>query len=488
MTFNGERKSWLILLEGREKSPFAPQNNNLLRVPEKPGAYIESTDTGVLYITQPIGFMVEDDADALAKQDELSSWLITDEPVPLEFDNEPGRTYYVKIDGDIPDFNRVANLRRGTITFVCPDPYGYGEEQGPYLFENDAITIENKGTAEAYPIIETTALQKSTSFMVAKGEEDFFMIGQPYDVDLETIEQFPQVAFYPMDSTNGWSPITEGFFFDDEVSGGTVTNGTITAENGRFGVSSYGTSQPGWHGPAVRRSLPKDMEDFSMTFGVGAFNNGNGIGKVMALLLDDNDDIVASIGLLNTRLGSKNIRVLVRMNDGDNIRRHRVMDYPGDEGNESTVFSGSPLNIQLRREGDHFYARTWQVRDGVPHARHSEDIIDDTVEFQRPVRQVALFFAKYEDNPVFNMYTYGFRVKDNNTRIMDEDQIPYIVEKDDKIVINTKEEVVMINDEPVTDLKAFGANYFMLDKGGNHLFTFPEGYFDSTIKWIERFK
>ncbi|WP_062323693.1 distal tail protein Dit [Halolactibacillus sp. JCM 19043] len=129
LIFNGETKEWLFLLEGRQKSPFAPITNNLLRVPGKAGAYIQSSKTDVLYINQPVGFIVEDDVDALDKLDQLKSWLLTSEPVELQFPDEPDRVYYAKVEGDISDFARFGNQRRGTITFICPDPYAYGPER-----------------------------------------------------------------------------------------------------------------------------------------------------------------------------------------------------------------------------------------------------------------------------------------------------------------------------------------------------------------------
>lgn len=110
MTFNHIRKPWLYLLEGRQKSPFAPIQNNLITVTGMPGAYVGSKETGVLYITQPVGFIVKDDEHALQLKDELSEWLVTKEAVPLEFDDEPGRTYYAEIEGTIEDFNSFTTL------------------------------------------------------------------------------------------------------------------------------------------------------------------------------------------------------------------------------------------------------------------------------------------------------------------------------------------------------------------------------------------
>ena len=489
-TFNGIKKSWIIMRQGREKAPFASLTRNVLTVPGMPGGYLQSTDIEPLIINQPIAFFASDDEHALQLKDELAAWLVTDEPAPLQFDDEPGRTYYAVVQNTLEDFEKFVELRQGTIQFLCLDPFAYGPVYQSE-FENDAVTAVNEGTAEAFPIIEATAKESVTSFMVTKGEQDYFMVGRPFDIDLDVIEQYPEVARWNMDTLTGWSHVTEGFFLDDEVTGGTVSGSNIevVGSGGSFTPVSYGSPRSGWYGPAVRTSLPQAVGDFSITLGCQANNNGNGIGKVMAIFLDENDDIVASIGLINARMGTQNVRVLARMNDGQNIVRRRVMDYPGDTGPESTVFSRRSLNIRLRREGNKFEAYTWQVReDGTPHARHGETIIDDTPEFQRPIHQVLLFFARYENYPVFPMYIHGLRVHENNTLLMDESMIPYIAHEGDQIRIDSKNEIVSINGEPATHLKDFGSNYFTLSPGVNHLFVFPENSFETVVKWQERFK
>jgi len=412
--------------------------------------------------------------------------LLSGSKKELKFTDEDALFYATLQNSEVPEED--SNSLIATIVFLCSDPYKYGAEKVAE-FSTDAAIIHNEGTAPSYPVIEATAKQSVTSFMVAKGNEDYFMVGQPYDIDKEAIERYPDVAFYPMESLNGWSPMTEGFLFNDEVTGGIVTNGSVEVNGGTsFSPSTFGTQQSGWYGPAIRRSLPDPVGDFQITFGTSLYSNGNGIGKVMAILLDENDDIVASVGLINTRMGTRNARVLARMNDGKNITRTRVMDYPGDNGNESTVFSSTPLNIQLTREGNRFIAKTWQVSNGVAHARHSEEIISDVEGFQRPVHQVALFFAKYGANPSLDMQAIGMRVRENNTRLLDENLIPYIAHEGDKITVDSKNELVMINDEPVTELKDFGANYFALNPGENHLFTFPEGAFNTAIKYRPAYK
>lgn len=124
LTFNGKRNNRIYLLEGRRKPPFAPRQHNLLT-----GKYIsrvQQTRTAPLTIQQPVGFVVKDNQDALVIRDVLASWLITDEPVALSFDDEPGRTYFALVDNTIEDFERFSVIRRGTIQFLCPDGHGYG--------------------------------------------------------------------------------------------------------------------------------------------------------------------------------------------------------------------------------------------------------------------------------------------------------------------------------------------------------------------------
>ncbi|MEK4966320.1 distal tail protein Dit [Cytobacillus sp. FSL R7-0696] len=125
LTFNGIRISKIILLEGRSKPPFAQRKHEFRK--QDYGYRLIKTTTEPLPISQPIGFVVDDDYNALELRDELTNWLITDEPAPLQFDDEPGRTYYALIENSIDDFSCFAYLRQGTLQFICPDPYAHGD-------------------------------------------------------------------------------------------------------------------------------------------------------------------------------------------------------------------------------------------------------------------------------------------------------------------------------------------------------------------------
>ncbi|NIK10928.1 distal tail protein Dit [Alkalibacillus almallahensis] len=482
LTINGERKEWLYLLRGRQEAPFAPHDIETVSAPGKDGAHLGKTNVELKQIDQPIGFTVRDEEHEQELLDELNAFLLTQENAEIQFDNVPGKTYIGRVTGSISDYSRPApTLREGTITFLC-EPYKYGPEIEADLTGQGTI-INVEGTQAAKPTFEYDVLAPITFAMVSNGD-DYMMIGRPIDVDSIAKEPYPEVDRWFMNTLTGWSHMTEGQFLNDEVTGGTVSGSQISVDEGAFIPDSYGSSQSGWYGPAVKTSLSKPIQDFSVTLGAVVYNNGHP-GKVMAIFLDDQGDIVCSLGLINARANSKNVRALARMNDGQNVARHRVMDYQGDTGSESQVFNDSSLNIRLRREGDRFSAKTWQVRDGRQHAQHTSDIVDDNSDFQRPIEQVVLFFAKYENHDVFPMRILGLRVHEST--VLADDETPYIAQEGDQILFDHDEESIYINGEDATDLKNFGASYFELPLGENELATLPDDL-DGIVKYRPTYK
>lgn len=117
------------MTRGRTKPLFTPVQRNILTVPGMPGGHLSSTEIEPISFIQPIAYVAKDDNHALRIKDELAEWLITDKPAPLQFDDEPGRTYYAIVQNTIEDFERIAVLRQGAINFLCLDPFSYGKEQ-----------------------------------------------------------------------------------------------------------------------------------------------------------------------------------------------------------------------------------------------------------------------------------------------------------------------------------------------------------------------
>lgn len=118
MTFNGIRKPYLYMLDGREKAPFAPINRNIVQY--HGGYRLKKTERGLLEIKQPVGFIYETDEEALQIKDDLAAWLYTEDWAPLEFDDEPGRIYLAVVQNTITDLSdELGVYKEGIIQFLC---------------------------------------------------------------------------------------------------------------------------------------------------------------------------------------------------------------------------------------------------------------------------------------------------------------------------------------------------------------------------------
>ncbi|WP_017470614.1 distal tail protein Dit [Amphibacillus jilinensis] len=464
MTFNGETKPWLYLLEGRQKSPFAPVTNNLLRVSGRLGAYIQSTTTDVLYISQPIGFIVTDDQDALDKINQLAAWLLTDEPVELQFSDEPGRTYYAKVDGGIPDFSRFADQRKGTITFVCADPYAYGPQQ-EVTFPSDFVNIENLGTAEAEPIFEVEVEEDTTFIMLQNTDNEYMMIGEPLDDQTEPFVRDELVVSNPLSSTTGWTPGTQ-------VDAGTVS-GSMVSDGSGFIAQSFGSQGSAkWYGPALKTSLSEQLQNFKIDVLVDLFNASNRVGRVDVSLLDINNNVIASLRVIDA---------------WENMKRNRLAGYLRNDSRQQQLIFLSDTNsdaygelwndfdgiLRLERRGQDWMLYAGKIRaDGTHHARRIQRYKDNNNEFQQPVAQVQFHIGIFDGHNSATMKIKDLKVwKVNNPNAY---QIPYVAYAGDKITFDHKNEDVLLNGEPRNDLKTFGSSYFNLKKGSNQIVQQPD--------------
>lgn len=175
LTFDGTQQSWMHLLRGRQKPPFAPLRRNFISIYGMPGAHLADTETDLLTIRQPVGFKIKDDEDALAKKDELAAWLVRKKWASLEFDDEPDRVYQALVENTIDDFEKFVDLRQGTITFTClPFAESKTEKTAP-LNEQ----FEYKGTEEAFPVVTVNFTDTASSFDISNQED--FMVKINYD-------------------------------------------------------------------------------------------------------------------------------------------------------------------------------------------------------------------------------------------------------------------------------------------------------------------
>lgn len=157
MTFNGVGMSRFFRV--REVVRAIGNDRNISQV-DAPliGTNIQKVSFGAKKIT--VSFtMLESTANEIeALKHELAGVLHVKEPARLTFEDEPDKYYMAIPTGDVSigNINRVC--QKGEITFLVPDGVAhsvtykrvvdYEEKQGKMVF-----AIDNKGTADAYPII-----------------------------------------------------------------------------------------------------------------------------------------------------------------------------------------------------------------------------------------------------------------------------------------------------------------------------------------------
>ncbi|WP_182200087.1 distal tail protein Dit [Paraliobacillus salinarum] len=473
ITFNGIRKDWLYIERGRSKPPFAARRRNLITVPGYPGGHLQSTEVDPLTISQPVGFRIKDDADALVKQDELAEWLLTDEPVPLEFDDEPGRIYYAVVQNTLEDFEKMSLLRSGTIQFICPDPYAYGQEKAHGLTGQGTV-INVAGTAEAKPVFELEVLEPVTFAMISNGDE-YNLVGRPASASDQTFVREELVMHDDCTSLAGW--ITA-----DKVDNGKIT-GAMKSVNGAFVVDSVGTpvSPAVWQGPSIKRDIGATLENFRMATKVSLNNLVGQTGMIEIYLLDAFGEIVAKIGIEDVWRGLKKVQGKFQMGEiGNREAYYREADYAPAWNNFDGILQIFRDNGKLRpyfalidNKGKHVWVSSEYSYNDVNNNYHT------------PITQIQIAFRMWPGTEMSEA-----EIKDIKFwRYKKEpDKVPYIAQPGDIITFDHTSDSVYLNGQNFMKEHAIGGTFFKLKKGDNTLAMLPDGAFNGSLIYRTRYK
>ncbi|UOQ85697.1 distal tail protein Dit [Gracilibacillus salinarum] len=472
ITFNGIRKDWLYIERGRSKPPFAARKRNLLTVPGYPGGYLASTDIDPLPISQPVGFRIKDDADALTKKDELAEWLLTDKPVPLKFDDEPGRIYYAVVQNTLDDFEKMAVLRRGTIQFICPDPYAYGPEK-PFSATSDYFNIKNEGTAEAEPVFEFEVTAPITFLMIQNQLGEYNMVGKPIDLTKqEPVQEYERLIYNPMNSVTGFTTATR--VENSYIQGVMDANGAMIATD--FGVERSSE----FYGPAVKTSVSEVLSDFMVDMLV-TFDNGNSpgqVGKVELYLYDELENVIAKLAMQDAWAHRSMTNGIIRIGD------QTVNNYMIDENNAYwNSFYGI---LRILRKGDYWEAYIAELDENRKHhTRKFTSFKDNEGLFtDKQLAQVGIHIARWGAADEVRTFVHHLSVSKINS--LGNNGVPYIADVGDIITFDhTNNGQVYINGEPYED-SILGADYFTLKKGDNNLLVMP-GSLKTSGSYRERY-
>ncbi|RST59716.1 phage tail family protein [Siminovitchia terrae] len=480
-SFNGIRKPWLHMTRGRNKPLFVPIQRNILKVPGMAGAYLQSSEIQPMEFEQPIAFIAKNDVHALQLKDELAAWLITDTPAPLEFDDEPGRTYYALVQNTIEDFERIAILRQGTIQFLCLDPYGYGPEK-ILTFPTDAVKIDNKGTAEADPIFELTAKKKTTFAMISNGDEVYNLVGKPADVDEQLVNEKTLIFDERGDTLSSWTSAGTAIDHMGKVTGKLVPDGTGIV------VESYGTpDKDQWHGPALMKEITP-VQDFEIEMRCRAeTTNPKQTYRIEFYLYDEHMNVLGKMAIWDS--SDKRIQYAAEGRYGPFLGSR--IHYPIYSANYLKLEKHFHGMVRMRRIGKRFEFYVARLTSGAGSSGKHYDTLtkvynDVANEYQGKLKYVQIHIGKYRGTSNANLPRIN-AIKAYKHTTATVDQTPYIMDAGDVLTLDHKTKDILLNGESRKDLKNFGGSFFKLKKGENMLLVSPEDTFDTRAIFQERF-
>lgn len=418
--------------------------------------------------------------------DDFIGWLTTDEPKELIFDREPEKVYFAILSSQI-DVERFVSFGKVTVKFICIDPYKYSRKVSTNTAIADQVSVANVGTADTPIIVEATALKPSSYFMIAKGEEDYFMIGDD-DVTKETVNYMPAILHTELQSQSGWNRMATGAIPDNYL-GGTV-GGTFEIGNlgESFRVNNFPEATTGWVGAATRRTLPRSAQDFQITYKCIVEKGQMGAGRTAQHIYDTDNRLIAAIGYENKYHNKKNGHVVVTLfnQNGDQIK---IYDYPDDP--KYYKLQRIVIYMRIKRVGNTYSIKSWKydhIKDGArlkPIDVNEKTWIDKGNFYQRPISGISVSSFKPANYNWMEMNGLGTF----NTELLPKPKgaKDVIIQKGDVVKIDMQTHNVIVGEEPMLSEKTYGSDFFNIDAGYGELYIYPTGAFDTKIKWRDRF-
>lgn len=457
-SFDGQKKSYLHILMGFSRPTWATIKRDLIVVPGRPGGYPKKMQQEAREIRVPIEIRGVDNLNLQRTKEDLAGWLITEEAKPLIFDDEIDRTYYAMIDGSL-DLNELLRNGKGELTFICPDPFKYGIPKTSNFVDGSTVVVNN-GTVGALPVVEATAISDIT-YMDVYTEEGYMRIGKPIDVGVVAVNKTDVVLSDSLSTLTGWTPT--GATVEGAVAGSFKSNGFS------FSASSYGVGS-GWHGPALKKSIPNaPFTDFILEMRLVLDTIPNGRGRVECYMFDDLSRVIGKIAMKRIGGGATGNTVEVRI--GDLASGKNIVLYAGNKGIAWNNFDGL---IRITRKGNVWDVYVANVEpDGRQHTRfQSKPYVDAARLYMGNLSQVQLHVAQHSTLPVPPMSITNLKIERINVI---PDTSPYIIARaGDVVKFDFKRSELMINGEDMKQLKGdFGSTFFQLPKGDNPIFIDP---------------
>lgn len=454
-TFDGIDSSQYFLVTKIRRSVVPPIKDKLVVVPNRPGAYDFGWDYQVREIEVDIAIKAQTIPELRQKVRDIAKWLTTSEAKPLIFSDEPDKMYYARLSGDT-NLDQMAELGQGTLKFICPDPYAYAASPTTLQVASSPFTVNNPGTADTYPVITVAFSQPATFFGITK-EKEYVMVGSPESVEEAPFVEQELVLWDECADLSAWQTGTI-------LDGTGVISGSMGTANGYFYVTDYGTGS-GWHGPALKRSLPAPIQDFRVDTLVVQNNLVGETGRVEVYLLDVNGAVIGKIMIGDYWKDSKLNWIEARAG-AYGVGHYWYAEYGAYKG----ILNNFLGLLRIERRGNRWYAYFGMI-DPYPGGRHTTRTgrywVDVNNQFNAQLAQVEIHMGKYGTtapnwHQIDDIKVYKFNQPGTA-------QVPYIVQAGDILEIDCLEAVVRKNGQPFMQAVDLGSSFFSLMPGDTEL-------------------
>lgn len=203
----------------------------------------------------------QDNNDLMDKIRTISYVLETKSPSKLILGDNPNCYNYAIVTNEI-DLEKFRYNGKFEIEFTCYDPILYSAESKEfYGNSSNIVTIENSGSTDTYPMTSIEFGGDSSFLQCTNYEGKTILIGVPKKVDDGITSYEPIMLKDSCETLNGWNSTSNILDSGREITGNLGING------GGYGITltSYKPSSNNkWNGGALKKNLPRNIENFKV--------------------------------------------------------------------------------------------------------------------------------------------------------------------------------------------------------------------------------
>ena len=254
-------EQYIIIDNGVEIQELPERINNTIDIPSMDGEIYVGHKYGQKLIKVPFFIDARKNNNYVEIVRQIKNILNTNEESKLFLPNELDK-YYLAVINSFECEEIYSGVGKGEIEFICYNPFAYSDELKVFESnENKVITVDNRGSALAYPLINV-AISKDCHFVQATNWDGrTVLVGSRPDAENTSKKTNTSVVNDPCESTENWLPA------GNVVDSDRLVEGSVTiSDNGNYIMSkNFGTTtNQKWHGCAVRRNISEDLTDFEV--------------------------------------------------------------------------------------------------------------------------------------------------------------------------------------------------------------------------------